>query len=130
MKVFSTKSVGALALAAQAVNGVETTSGFDVFKYVDPLIGTANGGKIHSPQELFYTTNCSRRSRVCRSNSALWWVQHLPMRIQLLIWIGMAKAVADVDDPDEKEGGFASGDSSITGFSHMHDSGTGGVRTS
>jgi hypothetical protein len=25
---------------------VETTSGFDVFKYVDPLIGTANGGKI------------------------------------------------------------------------------------
>jgi hypothetical protein len=40
----------------------------------------------------------------------------------------MAKAVADVNDPDEKEGGFASGDSDITGFSHMHDSGTGGVR--
>jgi putative alpha-1,2-mannosidase len=38
----------------------------------------------------------------------------------------MAKAVADVNDPEEKQGGFAStGD--ITGFSHMHDSGTGGV---
>ena len=42
----------------------------------------------------------------------------------------MAKAVADVNDPDEKQGGFASGDSDITGFSHMHDSGTGGVRWS
>ena len=39
----------------------------------------------------------------------------------------MAKAVADVNDPDEKQGGFASGDSDITGFSHMHDSGTGGA---
>ena len=39
---------------------------------------------------------------------------------------GMAKAVADVNDPDEKQGGFASGNSDITGFSHMHDSGTGG----
>lgn len=39
----------------------------------------------------------------------------------------MAKAVADVNDPDEKQGGFASDDSDITGFSHMHDSGTGGV---
>lgn len=45
MKVFSTKSVGALALAAQAVNSAETTNGFDVFKYVDPLIGTSNGGE-------------------------------------------------------------------------------------
>lgn len=40
----------------------------------------------------------------------------------------MAKAVADVNNPDEKQGGFASDDSDITGFSHMHDSGTGGVR--
>ena len=41
---------------------------------------------------------------------------------------GMAKAVADINDPNEKQGGFASGNSDITGFSHMHDSGTGGVR--
>ncbi len=40
---------------------------------------------------------------------------------------GMAKAVADVNT--ELQGGFASDDGDITGFSHMHDSGTGGVRT-
>lgn len=39
----------------------------------------------------------------------------------------MAKAVADVSGDDE--GGFASDGSDIVGFSHMHDSGTGGVRS-
>lgn len=39
----------------------------------------------------------------------------------------MAKAVADVDGEDQ--GGYASDGSSINGFSHMHDSGTGGVRS-
>lgn len=39
---------------------------------------------------------------------------------------GMAKAVADTDS--ENQGGFASDGSTIIGFSHMHDSGTGGVR--
>jgi len=39
----------------------------------------------------------------------------------------MAKAVADVNGEDQ--GGFASDNSNITGFSHMHDSGTGGVRS-
>ena len=38
----------------------------------------------------------------------------------------MAKAVADVNG--DGEGGFASDGSDVTGFSHMHDSGTGGVR--
>jgi putative alpha-1,2-mannosidase len=40
---------------------------------------------------------------------------------------GMAKASADVDV--ENQGGFSTGDvtGKITGFSHMHDSGTGGV---
>lgn len=37
---------------------------------------------------------------------------------------GMAKSVADVNV--ENQGGFASNDANITGFSHMHDSGTGG----
>lgn len=41
--------------------------------------------------------------------------------------IGMAKAGADVYG-SENQGGFASDDSTIIGFSHMHDSGTGGVR--
>jgi hypothetical protein len=40
----------------------------------------------------------------------------------------MAKAVADVNSPGQKQGGFASDDSEIIGFSHMHDDGTGGVR--
>ena len=37
----------------------------------------------------------------------------------------MAKAVADVNG-DSNQGGFAPDGSNITGFSHMHDSGTGG----
>jgi hypothetical protein len=39
--------------------------------------------------------------------------------------LGMAKAVADVYG--ENQGGFSSDNSSILGFSHMHDDGTGGV---
>jgi hypothetical protein len=38
---------------------------------------------------------------------------------------GMAKPVADV--AGENQGGFSVDAFSITGFSHMHDSGTGGV---
>jgi hypothetical protein len=38
----------------------------------------------------------------------------------------MAKAVAD--SSVDNQGGFASDSDSISGFSHMHDSGTGGVR--
>lgn len=37
----------------------------------------------------------------------------------------MAKAVAD--SSVDNQGGFASDSSSVSGFSHMHDSGTGGV---
>ena len=40
----------------------------------------------------------------------------------------MAKAVAD--NTGNNRGGFASEDSPILGFSHMHDSGTGGVSLS
>ena len=38
----------------------------------------------------------------------------------------MAKASADTNSPGENAAGFVSDDSPITGFSHMHDSGTGG----
>jgi putative alpha-1,2-mannosidase len=37
----------------------------------------------------------------------------------------MAKGVADTDGANQ--GGFASDARSVTGFSHTHDSGTGGV---
>lgn len=67
-------------------------SGSNILSFVDPLIGTVNGGHVFAGATLPF---------------------------------GMAKAVADVNGEDQ--GGFASDGSNITGFSHMHDSGTGGV---
>ncbi|CAI6297492.1 unnamed protein product [Periconia digitata] len=64
----------------------------DILDYVDPLIGTINGGHVFAGASLPF---------------------------------GMAKAVADVDG--DNQGGFTSDDSPIKGFSHMHDSGTGGA---
>ncbi|KAF2203924.1 alpha-1,2-mannosidase-like protein [Delitschia confertaspora ATCC 74209] len=61
------------------------------FDYVDPLIGTTNGGHVFPGATLPF---------------------------------GMAKAGPDVIG--ENQGGFASDNSPIYGFSHMHDSGTGG----
>lgn len=66
-------------------------SGSDIFRYIDPLIGTINGGHVFPGASLPF---------------------------------GMAKAVADVNG--ENQGGYASDNSNVTGFSHMHDSGTGG----
>ncbi|KAJ5140150.1 secreted glycosidase, partial [Penicillium atrosanguineum] len=65
---------------------------YDVLQYIDPLIGSANGGNVFSGASLPY---------------------------------GMAKAVADTDS-ENNQGGFAYDGSSVTGFSSMHDSGTGG----
>ncbi|KAJ5823710.1 Alpha-1-2-mannosidase [Penicillium robsamsonii] len=65
---------------------------FDVLKYVDPLIGTANGGHVFAGATLPF---------------------------------GMAKAVADTTG--ENQAGFAFDTNVVTGFSHMHDSGTGGA---
>ncbi|KAI9038740.1 glycoside hydrolase family 92 protein [Aspergillus affinis] len=64
----------------------------DVLQYVDPLIGSANGGNVFAGASLPY---------------------------------GMAKAVADTDS-QSNQGGFAYDGSRITGFSSLHDSGTGG----
>ncbi|KAJ5527539.1 secreted glycosidase [Penicillium frequentans] len=65
---------------------------YDVLQYIDPLIGTANGGNVFPGATLPY---------------------------------GMAKAVADTDS-ESNQGGFAYDGSNVTGFSSMHDSGTGG----
>ncbi|KAJ5246787.1 Alpha-1-2-mannosidase [Penicillium chermesinum] len=65
---------------------------YDVLQYIDPLIGTANGGNVFAGASLPY---------------------------------GMAKAVADTDS-ESNQGGFAYDGSNVTGFSSMHDSGTGG----
>ena len=84
-------SVLAFSAAGHAIRygkRANVTSGYD---FVDPLIGTVNGGHVFPGATLPF---------------------------------GMAKAVADVNGEDQ--GGFASDGSNITGFSHMHDSGTGG----
>lgn len=65
----------------------------NILSFVDPLIGTINGGHVFAGASLPFS---------------------------------MAKAVADTNG-NELQGGFASDGSNITGFSHMHDSGTGGV---
>jgi putative alpha-1,2-mannosidase len=70
---------------------VQAGPSFDVFQYVDQLIGTDNGGNVFAGATLPY---------------------------------GMAKAVADVDG--QNTGGFSTDGSNVIGFSHMHDTGTGG----
>ncbi|KAI5860159.1 glycoside hydrolase family 92 protein [Durotheca rogersii] len=62
------------------------------YDFVDPLIGTRDGGHVFAGATLPF---------------------------------GMAKAVADVTE--DNQGGYASNGSPVTGFSHMHDSGTGGA---
>ncbi|OTA95607.1 glycoside hydrolase family 92 protein [Hypoxylon sp. CO27-5] len=76
-----------------AIKGSPGTSSDYILRYVDPLIGTVNGGHVFPGATLPY---------------------------------GMAKAVADANNNGEIAAGFVSDDSKIQGFSHLHDSGTGG----
>ena len=64
------------------------------------------------------------RTCISRSNFAVWYIKPTVRREHANDLPGMAKAVADVTG--ENQGGFASDNSTIIGFSHMHDSGTGG----
>lgn len=64
-----------------------------VLRYIDPLIGTTNGGHVFPGATLPY---------------------------------GMAKPVADSANKDENAAGYVEDMSFISGFSHLHDSGTGG----
>ena len=79
-----------VASAAPLVSA-QTNSTSNGYQFVNPLIGTANGGHVFPGATLPF---------------------------------GMAKAVADCNG--DNQGGFASDGSDIVGFSHMHDSGTGG----
>ncbi|PYI35560.1 hypothetical protein BP00DRAFT_388374 [Aspergillus indologenus CBS 114.80] len=82
----------ALASASGARRIVYDSSvSFDVLDYIDPLIGTSNGGHSFAGATLPF---------------------------------GMAKAVADT--LGENQAGFAYDTQNVSGFSHMHDSGTGG----
>ncbi|KAM7207315.1 Glycosyl hydrolase family 92 domain containing protein [Naviculisporaceae sp. PSN 640] len=67
--------------------------GVDILQFVDPLIGTANGGHVFPGASLPY---------------------------------GMAKPVADTLSPAENAAGYVTDDHPVLGFSHLHDSGTGG----
>ncbi|KKY39307.1 putative glycoside hydrolase family 92 protein [Diaporthe ampelina] len=64
-----------------------------VLRYIDPLIGTTNGGHVFPGATLPY---------------------------------GMAKPVADSANTHENAAGYVEDMSFISGFSHLHDSGTGG----
>lgn len=80
----------------------------DKLKYVDQLIGSANGGM------------CFAR-RVY--DIQITWLGNVFAGATLPY--GMAKAVADVDS-ESNQGGFTSdANGNVTGFSTMHDSGTG-----
>ncbi|KAL4774256.1 glycosyl hydrolase family 92-domain-containing protein [Aspergillus nidulans var. acristatus] len=78
----------AYALASRSTTQEPNT---DPVTYVNPLIGTTNGGNVFAGASLPYS---------------------------------IAKAVADVDG--QNTAGFASDNSRVTGFSALHDSGTGG----
>lgn len=73
-----------LLLGLSAAPSAFAQSGEDILAFVDPLIGTVNGGHVFPGPTLPF---------------------------------GMAKAVADVNGEDQ--GGFASDNSNITGFSHV-----------
>lgn len=83
-----------LAVLARGATGQNTTSGTGTgnLQYVDPLVGSSNGGNVFPGASLPY---------------------------------GMAKAVADTNS-GSNQGGFTLDGSNVTGFSLMHDSGTGG----
>ncbi|CEL09695.1 hypothetical protein ASPCAL12828 [Aspergillus calidoustus] len=80
-----------LLLSAPLIQSQDDQSGFEVLDFIDPFIGTANGGHSFAGATLPF---------------------------------GMVKAVADTEG--ENQGGFAYDTTKVTGFSHTHDSGTGG----
>jgi putative alpha-1,2-mannosidase len=82
-----------LAVLASTIHPTNAQNATNILSFVDPLIGTINGGHVFAGASLPFS---------------------------------MAKAVADTNG-DELQGGYASDGSNITGFSHLHDSGTGGV---
>lgn len=72
-------------------SSIPSNGSSDPLTYIDPLIGSNNGGNVFAGASLPY---------------------------------GLAKAVADVDG--QNAGGFATDSSNVTGFSSVHDDGTGG----
>ncbi|KAL3480777.1 glycosyl hydrolase family 92-domain-containing protein [Aspergillus californicus] len=89
LSLADTTWITALLFCARLTHG---KSDFDVLDFIDPFIGTENGGHSFAGATLPF---------------------------------GMVKAVADTQG--ENQGGFAYDTTHVTGFSHTHDSGTGGA---
>ncbi|KAI1841437.1 hypothetical protein JX266_012366 [Neoarthrinium moseri] len=84
--------IAGLLLSPQTIIVLASSStAFDVLNYINPLIGSTNGGNVFAGSTRPYA---------------------------------LAKPVANVDGANT--GGFATDGSNITGFSSVHDSGTGG----
>jgi len=81
----------------------------DPLQCVDQLIGSSNGGEI--PNALMVKLSLTHVLGNVFSGATLPY--------------GIAKAVADTNS-DSNQGGFTTDNSNVTGFSNMHDSGTGG----
>ncbi|KAJ5180567.1 CAZyme family GH92 [Penicillium capsulatum] len=85
------RGVNSLTALLLLTSPSSVTATRDDLHYVNPLIGSTNGGNVFAGASLPY---------------------------------GLAKPVADVDG--QNTGGFSTDGSNVTGFSAMHDSGTGG----
>ncbi|KAK8065956.1 secreted glycosidase [Apiospora hydei] len=108
----SVMAAGGLEIGATTLTGSGSVGG--ILRYVDPLIGTVNGGHVFPGATLPYGKDLKSTVLLIQAT----WI--------LTDFSGMAKAVADVDNWGEIAAGFVSDSSKVTGFSHLHDSGTGG----
>ena len=119
---FLTTLVSYIVLPAFGVFAQNTST--DILQYVDQLIGSSNGGTHRQISALLI--KCLNRIGNIFPGATLPYGEHFEGEKGLYLpKIGMAKAVADTDS-DSNQGGFTTDGSKITGFSSMHDSGTGG----
>ena len=110
-----------------------STDKFDMLNYVNPLIGTANGGLLVGRLDCTYQQLIEMYEPLGHvfAGATLPFGEEETQLLFKLSWqnltkiLGMAKAVADT--VGENQAGFAEDTTDVTGFSHMHDSGTGGV---
>jgi putative alpha-1,2-mannosidase len=101
-----------LAAGATAQNAANSSFVTDQLRYVNPLIGTANGG-----ESAIYFTLVYPAAPDTLETGNVFGGASLPY--------GMAKAVADTDGSSNQGGFDFETGANVTGFSCMHDSGTG-----
>jgi putative alpha-1,2-mannosidase len=94
-----------LALIFALAGSAAAQNGTDPLKFVNPLIGSLNGG-----ESSYKVAQTDKPGNVFAGATVPY---------------GMAKPVADTSSPS-RQGGFVSDNYPVTGFSSMHDSGTGG----